>query len=99
MTTMIKTIAASAGAMLLFTGSAMALTVTNKDSKEHTIGADAGNSETVHKIAAGATLDLKKDCPEGCGLTGPWGFSWLAKNGEAVTFDSKGISPGAKSGS
>lgn len=99
MNTMMKTLAVSAGAMLMMTGAASALTVVNKDSKEHTIGADAGNKETVHKIAPGASLDLKKDCPEGCGLTGPWGYSWLAKSGETVTYDGKALVPGKEQGS
>ena len=82
---------AIAGLALLVvpTTSAMALTVTNKDSKEHTIGVDQGGKETVHKIPAGGLLDLKDECKDGCGVTGPWSTSVMLKAGDKYDFDGK----------
>lgn len=73
-----------AGALMLLPSAASALTLTNNEDAEITIGADAGNTETVHKIAAGKSLDLSNDCPAGCGLTGPWGYSHLALKGDTL---------------
>lgn len=66
-----------------------ALTVTNKDSKEHTIGLDMGDKETVHKIPAGQSVTFKNECDNGCGVTGPWSFSWMAKTGDTIVTDGK----------
>ena len=77
---------------------AMALTITNKSSKEHTIGVDMGNKEEVHKIAGGGSVTLKEQCAEGCGLTGPWGYSWMAKTGQDFAFDDTKLIPGAGGG-
>lgn len=73
-------------ALALTSGAAFAVTVANGDATEITIGADSGNSEKVHKIAAGGSLDLSGECPTGCGLTGPWSYSHLATPGEALTY-------------
>ncbi|PPC79808.1 MAG: hypothetical protein CTY31_03625 [Hyphomicrobium sp.] len=87
---MMKHITATVIAMSLMAPAASALTITNKTSKDHTIGVDLGDKERVEKIAAGKTLKLN-DCKDGCGLTGPWAFSWMAKTGEDFAFDDKGI--------
>jgi hypothetical protein len=84
-----KTMIAASAIGILVAGPALALTVTNKDSKEHTIGLDMGNKETVHTIPAGQSLTFKKECDEGCGVTGPWGFSWMARTGDKIETDGK----------
>jgi len=89
---MLKTVVGSVLALGLMASSASALVVTNKDKADHKIGIDMGHNERVETIAAGKTLDLSKDCVDGCGLTGPWGYSWMAKTGEDFAFDAeKGI--------
>lgn len=82
-----KTILAGLAVLLVSTTAASALTVTNKSQKEITIGVDEGDKSTVHKIAAGQTLTLKTECNDGCGLTGPWNFSWKAKTGDSIETD------------
>ena len=84
-----KTLASSTAALLLLTGSAAAVTVTNTGSNEITVGVDHGNKEELKKIPAGKSVKL--DCKEGCGVTGPWGFSWLAQPGETFTTDGKSM--------
>ncbi len=27
------------------------------------------------------------DCQDGCGVTGPWGFSWMASGNDIITSD------------
>lgn len=78
----------------LAASSAAALTITNKDSKEHTIGLDMGNKESVHAIPAGGSVTFKSECNEGCGVTGPWGFSRMAKTGEDFAFQGDKLIPG-----
>jgi hypothetical protein len=68
---------------------AAAVTVTNKAASEITIGVDLGNTEKVETIAAGKSVKL--DCPEGCGVTGPWGFSWMASGDDQITTDGKSL--------
>lgn len=75
-------------------GAASALTISNKDSKEHTIGVDLGNKESVHKVPAGGNVTFKSECNDGCGITGPWGYSWLAKTGDEIAFNNKELMPG-----
>lgn len=81
----IATAAVSLAAILALAGPAAAVTVKNTSSGEFTIGVDLGNTEKVETIAAGK--EVKVDCPEGCGVTGPWGFSWFAKGGDTITSD------------
>lgn len=71
--------------------SAVALTITNKDKVEHTIGLDMGNKETVHKIPAGGSVTFKDECKDACGVTGPWNYSVMLKTGDKYEFD--GTSP------
>lgn len=87
---MLKTIAVAALALTFAAPSAFALTVTNKTSKEHKIGIDMGAKERVETIAANKSLKVD-GCKDGCGFTGPWGYSWMAKEGENFAFDAKGI--------
>ena len=63
---------------------AVALTIENQDKAELKVGIDEGNVEHVESIAGGKTGDLSAKCKEGCGLTGPWGFSWMAKPGDKL---------------
>ncbi|WP_439541826.1 hypothetical protein [Hyphomicrobium sp.] len=65
---------------------ALALTVENQDKAELKVGIDEGNTEHVETIAAGKTGDLSAKCKDGCGLTGPWGFSWMAAPGDKLVF-------------
>lgn len=69
---------------------AAALTLTNKDKEEHSIGVDMGAKEETHKVAAGASVSIK-GCDDGCGVTGPWQYSRMLKTGDKVDFD--GTSP------
>jgi hypothetical protein len=84
---MLKTILAGLAVLLVSTSAASALTVTNKSQKEISIGVHEGDKSTVHKIAAGQTLTLKTECNDGCGVTGPWNFSWKAKTGDSIETD------------
>ena len=88
---MLRMMTAATAALILATGSAFALTVTNKDSKEHTIALDMGDKETVHKIPAGQSVTFKDECNNGCGVTGPWGFSRMLKTGDTLTTDGKNL--------
>lgn len=85
----VKTLAASTAALLLLTGSAAAVTVENTSNKEFTIGVDWGNKEEVKKVPAGKSVSF--DCKEGCGVTGPWYFSWMAKGDDTITSDGKSL--------
>lgn len=66
---------------------AFALTVENRDKGELTFGIDEGETEHVESVAAGKSGDFSAKCKEGCGLTGPWGFSWMAKPGDKLVFN------------
>jgi hypothetical protein len=70
---------------------ASALTITNKDSKEQSIGLDMGTRETVHKIPAGGSVTFKEECKDACGVTGPWGYSVMLKEDESYAFDGKSL--------
>lgn len=57
----------AAGTMLILLATpALAVSVTNQDTKEHTVTVDRGATENTRKLAAGDTL--KVDCPERCGF-------------------------------
>lgn len=73
-------------AATLIAAPALALTVENQDKAELKVGIDEGDKEHVETIAAGKTGDLSAKCKDGCGLTGPWGFSWMAAPGEKLVF-------------
>ena len=82
-----KTMKASglAIAAALIAAPAMALTIENQDADELTFGIDEGETEHVEKVAAGETGDFSDKCKDGCGLTGPWGFSHMAAAGDSLT--------------
>ena len=64
---------------------AYAVTVKNDSKAEITIGVDLGSTEKVETIGAGKSVEI--DCKDGCGVTGPWGFSWMAKGNDTITSD------------
>ena len=70
-------------------GPAFAVTVKNNSNVEITIGVDLGSSEKVETIGAGKSVVI--DCPDGCGVTGPWGFSWMASGNDIITSDSTAL--------
>lgn len=75
---------ALAVAAALISAPAMALSIENQDADELTFGIDEGETEHVEKVAAGQTGDFSDKCKDGCGLTGPWGFSWMANAGDSL---------------
>ena len=82
--------AAAAGALVLAIASpAFAVNVRNTSSGEFTIGVDMGSSEKIETIAAGKSVEL--DCKNGCGVTGPWGFSWMAKGDDTISSNGKSL--------
>ena len=81
--------AAAAALVLAIASPALAVTVKNTSSGEFTIGVDMGNEEKVETIAAGK--EVKLDCKAGCGVTGPWGFSWMAKGDDTISSDGKSL--------
>jgi len=91
-----KTLLAAIAAAIFATTPAMATTVTNKSGTEITIGVDMGNKESVHKVPAGQSVTFKSECENGCGLTGPWAFSWMLKSGEKLETDGKPLVTVAK---
>lgn len=86
---MMKTLAAGIVVSMLAATPAFALTVTNESAEEVTVGLDMGNKEGTHKIPAGQSVSFKSECNDGCGLTGPWGFSWMAATGDKISTDGK----------
>lgn len=72
-------------ALALAAGTATAATVKNTGAKEFTIGVDMGDQEKIETVAAGK--EVKLDCKDGCGITGPWGFSWHAASGDTISSD------------
>lgn len=57
----------AAGMMLIVLATpALAVSITNQDTKEHTVTVDRGATESDQKISSGDTL--RADCPERCGF-------------------------------
>ncbi|MCC7251714.1 hypothetical protein [Hyphomicrobium sp.] len=83
--TFIKASKLAVAAVLLATPAA-ALTIENQDAAELKFGIDEGEVEHVESVAAGKSGDFSAKCKNGCGLTGPWGFSWMANAGDKLTF-------------
>ncbi len=83
------TAAATAAFALALTGTASAVTVKNTSSGEFTIGVDLGSEEKIETIAAGK--EVKLDCKDGCGVTGPWGFSWMAKGDDVISSNGQSL--------
>ena len=73
-------------AVAVLSAPAMALTIENQDADELKFGIDEGETEHVETVAAGQTGDFADKCKDGCGLTGPWGFSHMASSGDSLTF-------------
>ena len=82
---MLKEIAAATAAIILTAGSASALTIVNEDAKEYTLRVDEGARESTLKVPANDTVKLQGVCQDGCGLNGPWFYTWMAKAGDTVT--------------
>jgi len=80
---------AGTAALFLVTAPAGAATVKNTSDGEITIGIDYGNTEKVEQVPAGKSVKL--DCKEGCGVTGPWGFSWMVAEGDTVSTDGSSL--------
>lgn len=64
-----------------------ALTVKNTSSNEIAIGVDNGAVETVYKVAAGGSVDVREDCSDTCAVTGPWGFSRMVAENATIETD------------
>ena len=75
--------AMAAAVVLAMAVPAQAVTVKNTSAGEFTIGVDLGDTEKVETIAAGK--EVKLECKDGCGVTGPWGFSWMAKGDDVIS--------------
>ncbi len=52
------------GAILLMAGSAMAMTVTNRDTADHKVTITAGDAEIEHSLPAGESIE--DACESGC---------------------------------
>jgi len=76
---------AGATAFLLMAGPAAAVTVKNTSNAEITIGVDWGSKEKVETVPAGKSVTV--ECKDGCGVTGPWGFSWKASGDDEIVTD------------
>ena len=76
-----------AAAAALFATPAAAFTMTNQDDAELKFGIDEGATEHVETVAAGKSDDFSSLCKEGCGVTGPWGFSWMANPGDKLVYN------------
>jgi hypothetical protein len=83
-----KTLMSSAVALVLIAGPAAAVTVKNDSGKEISFGIDYGNKEQVKKLPAGQSATF--ECKDDCGVTGPWGYSWMAKGND--TMNTNGMS-------
>lgn len=87
-------------AFLISSGSAFALTVENKSEKEIAVGLDAGNQERVEKIGAGKSASIPEFCAkDGCGVSGPWGYSILTRPGDTITYNKSGAKLSSANGS
>ena len=69
---------------------AFATSITNQDTKEHTIIVDHGAKESQQKIAAGGTAQV--DCSEKCGLTVEGsGYGREPTNDDKLIIDKQGM--------
>ena len=83
------TAAAVAALTVAIAGPSAAATVKNTSDGEFTIGVDLGNTEKVETVGAGK--EVKIDCKDGCGVTGPWGFSWMVKDGDVISSNGQSL--------
>ena len=72
-----------------YAGPAAAVTVKNTSNAEITVGVDWGSKEKVETIPAGKSVTV--DCKDGCGISGPWSFSWMAAGDDEITTDGKSL--------
>jgi len=85
----LRTLTSSAVALLVLAGPAAAVTVKNTSGKQISIGIDYGSKEQVKKVGAGQSATF--DCKNGCGVTGPWGFSWMTKGSDTISTNGKSL--------
>lgn len=64
-----------------------ALTIKNNSSKDVSAAVDNGTDEAVYQIPAGGSVDVKQDCSSDCAVTGPWGYSRLVSQNDAIETD------------
>jgi len=76
-------------ALLLIAGPAAAVTVKNTSNAEITVGVDWGSKEKVETVPAGKSVTF--ECKEGCGVSGPWSFFWMASGDDEITTDGKSL--------
>ncbi|MBN8912099.1 MAG: hypothetical protein J0H65_08585 [Rhizobiales bacterium] len=87
--TLFRLLPAALTALALTATAASAVTVKNIDSKDHNIAITWANKQKVETVKAGKSA--KFDCPDDCGVSGPWGFSWMAKGNDTITTDGKDL--------
>lgn len=81
--------AAIIGAGVLAASPAFAVTVTNQDSKTHTIIVNDGKSDQTKDLAAGASAEFP--CPDKCGFRDPaFGTSRVAGGTAKLVIDKDG---------
>ena len=66
-----------------------AVTVKNESNAEVTIGIDWGSKEKVETIPAGKSVTF--ECKDGCGVSGPWAFSWRAAGDDVITTNGQSL--------
>jgi hypothetical protein len=66
-----------------------AVTVKNESNAEVTIGIDWGSKEKVETIPAGKSVTF--ECKDGCGISGPWAFSWRAAGDDVITTNGQSL--------
>jgi len=90
MTKLLTLSAGALGVILSTTVAATALTVTNKSDKDFSIGLDQGAKEKVQTVPAGKSINIKSFCAQdGCGVSGPWGYSVMTKPGDQISYNGK----------
>ncbi len=78
-----------AAATMLIAGAATAVTVKNTSTADVTIGIDWGAKDKVETVPA--TKSVSFECKDGCGVTGPWGFSWMAAGNDEIVTDGRSL--------
>jgi hypothetical protein len=81
--TILKALASTIAAAFLLAAPAYAVTVENTSGDAFKIGVDYGDREEVKDLAAKKSAQF--DCSEGCGVTGPWGYSWMAQGDDRLS--------------
>ena len=64
-----------------------ALTIKNTSTKDVTAAVDTGTEEAVYTVPAGGSVDVTQDCSSGCAVTGPWGYSRMVSQNDAIETD------------